>query len=203
MKIICIGMNYASHAKELQCDIPKEPVFFMKPDSALIKNNKPFFYPDFSKEIHYETEIVIRINRLGKSIAEKYAHRYYEEIGLGIDFTARDLQRKQIKKGLPWEIAKSFDCAAPIGKFLSKHIFPDLQNIDFSLKLNNKQAQKGNSSDMLFTFDQIIAYVSRFMTLKIGDVIFTGTPPGVGPVQINDRLKAYIENNLLLDFMVK
>lgn len=203
MKIICIGRNYVEHAKELKNDVPEEPVFFLKPDSALLINNKPFFYPDFSNDLHYETEIVLKINKVGKKIDQKFAHRYYQEIGIGIDFTARDLQQKCKAKGLPWEIAKGFDGSAVLGSFIPKDILPDINQISFNLLLNDVQVQKGNTGDMIFSFDEIIAYVSRFMTLKTGDLIFTGTPKGVGPVKIDDHLTAAIEGKKLLDFFVK
>ena len=203
MKIIAIGRNYIDHAKELNNPVPQEPIFFLKPDTALVNNNDPFFYPDFSNDIHYEAEIVIKINKVGKNIQEKFAHRYYEEIGIGIDFTARDLQAECKRKGHPWEIAKAFDSSAPIGKFLPKNEFTDLNNINFTLDINGKNVQTGNTGDMIFTVDKLISYVSSFMTLKIGDLLFTGTPAGVGPVKIGDRLKASIEGIELLDFMVK
>lgn len=203
MKIICIGRNYIDHARELEHAIPEEPIFFMKPDSSLIRNNKPFFLPDFSDEIHHEVEIVIKINRLGRNIEKKFAHRYFEEIGIGIDFTARDLQRKQIKDGKPWEIAKAFDGSAPLGRFMKKDKIPDYHAIHFRLEKNGNEVQKGNTKDMIFSFDELIAYISRFITLKIGDLIFTGTPTGVGSVRIGDRLTAYIEDKRLLDFYVR
>lgn len=204
MKIFAIGLNYASHNEEMKSLFAsEEPVIFMKPDTALLKDGKPFFLPDFSQEIHYETEIVIKISRLGKNIAERFAPRYYEEITVGIDFTARDLQRRQKQLGLPWEIAKSFDNAAPVGKFISKALFPDVQHIDFHLDINGKTVQRGNTSEMIFSIDKIIAYISRFFTLKIGDLIFTGTPAGIGPVAINDHLEGCIGNEKLLDFRIK
>lgn len=203
MKIICIGLNYTDHIKEFGGTVPTEPVFFMKPDTSLLTQNKPFFLPDFSNEVHYETEIVLKINKLGKSIDEKFAHRYYSEIGIGIDFTARDIQRRLKEKGQPWEAAKAFDGAAPIGNFVSKEKFENLNDINFHLDLNQTTIQKGNTRDLIFSFDQIIAHVSRFVTLKMGDLIFTGTPVNVGPVKIGDRMQAYIENELLLDFWVK
>ncbi|MDO5523982.1 MAG: fumarylacetoacetate hydrolase family protein [Bacteroidia bacterium] len=204
MKIFAIGLNYDSHNKEMKRTfVADEPVIFMKPDTALLRNGKPFFLPDFSQEIHYETELVIKINRLGKNIAEKFAHRYFDEITVGIDFTARDLQRKQKERGLPWEIAKSFDNSAPIGEFISKKEIPDINNINFRLDINGKTAQQGNSSDLIYSFDKIIAYISRFFTLKIGDLIFTGTPAGIGGVSINDRLEGFIEDKKLLDFKIK
>ena len=204
MKIIAVGLNYESHNQEMKRTFSSsEPVIFMKPESAQLKDSKPFFIPDFSEEIHYETEIVVKINRLGKNIAEEFAHRYYEEITVGIDFTARDLQRNLKEKGLPWEISKGFDNSAAIGKFVSKETFEDIQNIDFHLDINATTVQQGNTRDMIFSINKIIAYVSKFFTLKIGDLIFTGTPAGVGPVQINDYLEGYIENEKLLGFNIK
>ncbi len=203
MKIICIGRNYREHAKELNNAVPEKPVFFMKPDTALLQKNNPFFYPDFSKNVQYETEIVLKINRNGRHIEEQFAHKYYDEIGIGIDFTARDLQAEQKKKGLPWEIAKAFDQSAPVGKFLHKSQFPDLNRIRFSLKINGETRQQGNTEDMMFSFDRIISYVSQFISLKPGDLIFTGTPAGVGPIQINDHFEVFIEDEKLLEFNVK
>ncbi len=203
MKIIAIGRNYVDHAKELNNPLPEKPVFFLKPETAIIRNNKPFFLPNFSNEIHYEVELVIRICRLGKNIAEKFAPRYFDQIGIGIDFTARDLQNKCKEKGLPWEIAKAFDGSAPLGEFVEKTEFQDINNIQFSLLKNGEMVQNGNSSQMIFSFNKIIAYVSQFVTLKIGDLIFTGTPAGVGKVEIGDRLIASIENRVLLDFSIK
>ena len=203
MKIICIGRNYVAHAKELNNDVPTTPVFFMKPDSALVISNRPFFYPDFSNDVHHELELVIRIDRLGRSIEEQYADRYFSEIGLGVDFTARDLQAKQKEKGLPWEIAKGFDYSAPISEFFPVKKYKDIHNLSFNLDINGKTVQDGNSSLMIFSYEKIISYVSRFMTLKTGDLIFTGTPAGVGPVAINDRLEAYLEGEKIMDFPVK
>ncbi len=203
MKIIAIGRNYIDHAKELNNPVPDTPVVFLKPDSSIIKKNKPFFLPLFSEEIHHEVEIVLKINRLGKNIASKFAYRYFNEIGIGIDFTARDLQRNCMNKGLPWEISKAFDGSAPLGKFVSVSKFRDVNNISFRLEINGKAVQQGNTKDMIFSPGEIIAYVSKFFTLKTGDLIFTGTPAGVGPVYKNDHLKAYIEDELLLDFFVK
>ncbi|MES2591797.1 MAG: fumarylacetoacetate hydrolase family protein [Bacteroidota bacterium] len=203
MKIICIGRNYAKHAKELNSEIPAEPVFFMKPDTALVKDNQPFYYPEFSKEIHHEVELAIKINKPGKNIQTQFANKYYDEIGIGIDFTARDLQEECKKKGLPWEKAKAFDGSAPLGKFVNKSQFADEKNINFSLNLNGNKVQQGNTADLLFSFNEIIAYVSKFFTLKTGDLIYTGTPEGVGPVKIGDRLEAFIEDQKLLDFEVK
>jgi len=203
MKIICIGWNYAEHNKELNNPVPEAPVFFMKPDTALLRNNAPFFLPDFSNEVHHEIEVVLKINRIGKNIAEKFAHRYYDEIGLGVDFTARDIQRECKKNGQPWEIAKAFDHSAPISRFIPKTHFLHMQDIQFRLDMNDKTVQQGNTADMIFNCDRIIAYVSQFVTLKIGDLIFTGTPPGVGRVDIGDRLKGYLGDELMLDFEVK
>lgn len=203
MKIICIGRNYADHARELNNPLPDKPVFFLKPDTALVQNNKPFFYPGFSSEIHHEAEIVLKINRIGRHIDEKYACRYYNEIGIGIDFTARDLQSECKREGLPWEIAKAFDGSAPIGRFLQKDKIPDTENISLRLDINGKTVQKGSSSDMIFSFDRLISYVSGFITLKIGDLIFTGTPAGVGEVRVGDRLQAWLNEELLLDFFVR
>ena len=203
MKILAIGMNYPSHVKEMNSVLSPEPVIFSKPESAQLLNNKAFFYPDFSTDIQYETEIVVKIDRLGKKIAPKFAHRYYSEITVGIDFTARDLQRQCKEKGHPWEIAKAFDNSAPIGRMTSKAKFSDIQNVNFHLDINGITVQQGNTKDMIFTIDQIIAYASKFFTIKIGDLLFTGTPHGVGPVKIGDHLQAYLEDELVLDFKVK
>jgi len=203
MKIICIGRNYLKHARELDHDIPAEPVFFMKPDSSLLLDNRHFYIPGFSNEIHYEVELVVRINRLGKTIEARFAHRYYDEIGLGVDFTARDLQRELIEKGLPWEKSKAFDAAAVLGGFIPKEELGDLSNIDFSLRKNGEVVQHGNSGEMIFAVDTIIEYISTYVTLKIGDLIYTGTPAGVGPVKINDHLEGYIGEQRMFDFLVK
>lgn len=204
MKVFAIGLNYPSHNKEMKRTfVSEEPVVFMKPDTALLKEGKPFYLPDFSEEIHYETEIVIRINRLGKNIAERFAHRYYNEITVGIDFTARDLQRKQKELGLPWEIAKSFDNSAAIGEFVSKDTFTDINDVNFKLNINGNTVQQGNTKDMIFSVDKIIAHISTFFTLKIGDLIFTGTPAGIGPVAIDDHLTGFIEDKWLLNFRIK
>ncbi len=204
MKIFAIGLNYESHNKEMIRTFENdEPVLFMKPDTALLKDGKPFMLPDFSKEMHYETEIVVKINRLGKNILERFAHRYYDEITVGIDFTARDLQKKLKERGLPWEISKSFDNSAAIGKFISKSEIEEIQNVNFHLDINGKTVQQGNTEDMIYSVDKIISYISSFFTVKIGDLIFTGTPSGIGPVIINDHLQGYIEDRKLLDFKVK
>ncbi len=203
MKIIAIGRNYVEHAKELNNPVPKEPMFFMKPETSIVRNNKPFFYPDFSNDVHYETEIVLKINRLGKNIETRFAHRYYDEIGLGIDFTARDLQQKCKEKGKPWEIAKAFDGAAPLSEFVDKNNYENLNDLKFSLELNGELVQDGTTKDIIFPFDELISYVSKFVTLKIGDLIFTGTPAGVGPVKKGDHLLGKIEDKVFLDFYVK
>lgn len=204
MKIFAVGLNYDSHNKEMNRSFEAvDPVIFMKPDTALLQNGNPFFYPDFSDRIEYETEIVVKINRLGKNIAEKYAHRYYNEITVGIDFTARDLQKKQKELGLPWEIAKSFDGSAPIGVFVPLDEVGEIQDINFGLDINNNRVQEGFSGDMIHSVDKIVAYISKFYTLKIGDLIFTGTPAGVGPVAIDDHLQGYIGDRKVLDFKIK
>lgn len=205
MKIIAVGMNYAQHNKELgHTQENSEPVVFMKPDSAILKDGKPFFVPDFSHEVHYETEVVVRICRLGKNIAPRFAHRYYDAVTVGIDFTARDLQRKFREAGNPWELCKGFDNSAAIGTFISlEQAGGDLQNLDFHLDIDGCEVQRGNTTDMLFKIDDIIAYVSRFMTLKIGDLLFTGTPAGVGPVSVGQHLQGYLGGEKLLDFHIR
>lgn len=205
MKIIAVGMNYAQHNKELgHTQENREPVIFMKPDSDILKDGKPFFVPDFSHEVHYETEVVVRICRLGKNIAPRFAHRYYDAVTVGIDFTARDLQRKFREAGNPWELCKGFDNSAAIGTFISlEQAGGDLQNLDFHLDIDGCEVQRGNTADMLFKIDDIIAYVSRFMTLKIGDLLFTGTPAGVGPVSVGQHLQGYLGGEKLLDFHIR
>lgn len=203
MKIIAIGRNYAEHAKELNNSVPSLPVIFLKPDTALLKDNKPFYYPDFSKDIHHEIEVVLKIGKEGKHIQEKFAGKYIEAISLGIDFTARDLQQQQKEKGLPWEIAKGFDGAAPVGAFFPVAGFLDFNDIHFHLDKNKTKVQEGHTANLLFSFAYIISYVSSFYTLKKGDLIFTGTPSGVGPVQIGDHLEGYLENKKVLDFYIK
>ena len=204
MKIICIGRNYAEHAKELNNPIPAEPIFFLKPDTALLRNNAPFFYPSFSQEINYEVELVIKIGKVGRCIGEKFAPRYYSEVGLGIDFTARDIQQQCKAKGLPWEIAKAFDYSAALSsRFLPISRFESVSQIPFKLLKNGEIVQEGNSSDMLFHVDRIISYVSSFLTLKIGDLIYTGTPAGVGRVEIGDRLQGFIGDEQMFDFEIK
>ncbi len=204
MKIIAIGWNYPAHNKEMErAFIPTVPSVFLKPETALLKDGKPFFLPHFSKQVEYETELVVRINRLGKNIAPRFAHRYYDEVTVGIDFTARDLQHKQRQEGAPWEISKGFDGSAAVGAFVSKEKFADIQQLHFSLDINGACVQKGYTGDMIFSVDEIIAYVSQFFTLKIGDLIFTGTPNGVGAVAVNDRLTGMLEGETLLAFNVK
>ncbi len=203
MKIICIGRNYAEHANEMNAPIPTEPILFMKPETALLQKNLPFYYPEFSKDIHFETEIVLKISKMGRHIEPIFANRYYDEIGIGIDFTARDMQAKCKAKGLPWEISKSFDHSAPIGKFIPKIKFPFMDDIKFHLEINKNRVQEGNTKNMLFSFDAIISYASKYFTLKKGDLIFTGTPANVGSVKIGDRLEAYIGQEKLLDFEIK
>jgi 2-keto-4-pentenoate hydratase/2-oxohepta-3-ene-1,7-dioic acid hydratase in catechol pathway len=203
MKIIAIGRNYAEHIEELKNERPSEPVVFMKPDTAILKNNDPFYYPEYSKDIHYEVEILVKISKEGKYIQEKFAPKYYDSIGIGIDFTARDLQQKAKEKGLPWLLAKGFNGSAPISDFIDKGQFPDLQNLNFRLEVDGELKQKGNTSLMLFSIDHLIAYVSQFITLKKGDILFTGTPKGVGPIQRGNTLVAYIEDQKLLTCEIK
>src|SRR3984885_14662116 len=203
MKIIAIGRNYAEHAKELNNPVPGVPVIFMKPDTALLRENKPFYHPDFSEDIHHEIELVLKVCKEGKHISEKFAANYYDEIGLGVDFTARDIQSRHKEKGLPWELAKAFDGSAPISSFLPKSDFKDIYNIDFRLDINGETKQNGNTNMLLFSFESIIAFVSQYITLKKGDLIFTGTPSGVGKVTIGDRLEGYLEDEKMLDFYVK
>lgn len=203
MKIFAIGQNYAEHNKELNSKHPGEPVVFMKPDTALLKNNKPFYIPDFSAELNYETELIVKFNRLGKNIDTQFSNRYYAEIGLGVDFTARDVQRRLKAEGKPWEISKAFDNSAVIGNFLPVAELGDIQNISFRLDLNGQTVQKGNSSDMIFPINELVGYVSRFFTIKIGDLLFTGTPAGVGKVAIGDRLEGYIFDKKMFDFCIK
>ncbi|HAQ70927.1 fumarylacetoacetate hydrolase family protein [Salibacteraceae bacterium] len=203
MKIICIGRNYADHAKEMKSEVPTEPVFFLKPDTALLPKRNPFFIPSFSNDVHHELELVVRISRVGKSIEERFAHRYYNEVSVGIDFTARDIQALCKSKGLPWEKAKAFDGSAPVGKFVILKDDQNIQDLDITLKINDQIVQEVNTSKMIFSVTQIISYVSQFITLKIGDLIFTGTPAGVGPVKINDKLEGFIGEESLLKLNVK
>lgn len=203
MKFICIGRNYSEHAKELRNEVPTEPVIFFKPETALLVGRQPFFYPEFSKDIHYECELIVRINRLGKNIQKKFANRYYDEIGLGIDFTARDLQNELKAKGLPWEKAKGFDGSAIVGKFVPVDSLKNRDNIEFQLLKNGAIVQCGFSKDMIFDIDTIIEYVSQFVTLKIGDIIFTGTPSGVGPIAVGDKLEGLLEGEENFSILIK
>ena len=204
MRIFAVGRNYAEHIKELNNERPDEPVIFTKPDTAILRNNTPFYYPGFSKDIHHEVELVLRISKEGKNIDEKFAGKFFDAIGIGIDFTARDLQQKAKEKGLPWDIAKGFNGSAPLSeKFIPVAEFKNLKDINFSLAINGGIRQQGNTSLMIFSFEYIISYLSKFFTLRTGDLIFTGTPKGVGPVQVGDTLSAFIENEKLLEFEVK
>ncbi len=203
MKLICIGRNYTEHIKELANEKPTEPVVFLKPDTAILLKNQPFFIPDFSNDVHHEVEILVKITRVGKYIDKKFAHKYYDEIGLGIDFTARDLQEQLKAKGLPWEKAKAFDGAAVIGNWFPKSNFKNIDDINFSLHKNNVEVQNGNTSHMMWKIDEIIEYVSKYFTLKIGDIIFTGTPAGVSRVEPNDQLRGFIENQEALTLTIK
>lgn len=203
MKLICIGRNYTEHIKELENEKPTDPVVFLKPDTAILLKKQPFFIPDFSEDVHHEVEILVKINKVGKHIAKKFAHKYYDQIGLGIDFTARDVQSKLKAKGLPWEKAKAFDGAAVVGEWLPRQHFEDVNNINFNLKKNGVVVQEGNTSLMLYKIDEIIEYVSKYFTLKIGDIIFTGTPAGVGKVIANDKLTGFIEDKQLFSITVK
>lgn len=203
MKIIAIGRNYAAHAQELNNPVPENPVIFLKPDTAILKDNKDFYFPDFSQDVHYEIEIILRICKEGKHVNPKFASSYYDAVGLGVDFTARDIQSQHKLKGLPWELAKAFDHSAPISNLIAKTEFPDLYNIDFSLKKNQVIVQKGNTKNLLFSFESIITFASQYITLRKGDLIFTGTPEGVGPVKVGDHLEGFIEDRKLLDFKIK
>ena len=203
MKIICIGRNYSDHAKEMKSELPSKPIFFLKPDTALLPKKMPFFFPEFTKDLHHELELVVRISRLGKHIPVERAHTYYDEVGLGIDFTARDLQAECKAKGLPWEIAKAFEHSAPVSENFISLDKMNLADTSFELKKNGNTVQVGHVQDMIFSIDQIIAYVSQFMTLKIGDLIFTGTPAGVGPVQIGDTLEGFLNGERLLEVKIK
>ncbi|MBZ9632613.1 fumarylacetoacetate hydrolase family protein [Salegentibacter sp. LM13S] len=204
MKIICIGRNYTDHISELQNEKPEDPVIFLKPDTSILLKKQPFFIPDFSEEVHYEVEVLVKIKKVGKHIQEKFAHKYYDEIGLGIDFTARDLQQKLKDKGLPWEKAKAFDGAAVIGeKWLPKDSVGDINMLNFSLEKNGEPVQKSNTELMLWKIDELIAYISQFFTLKIGDIIFTGTPAGVGKIAAEDRLTGFIEDKQIFSIQIK
>ena len=203
MKIICIGRNYADHAKEMKSELPTEPIFFLKPDTALLKNGNPFFYPEFTKDLHYECELVVQIQKVGKNIAEKFAPKYYSKVTLGIDFTARDLQQNCKEKGLPWEIAKAFEHSAPISNKFIEISSLDIENLTFELYKNGEKVQTGHTSDMIFSIDKLIVYVSKFMTLKTGDLLFTGTPAGVGPVKIGDKLEGFLNAEKMFEFTIR
>jgi len=203
MKIIAVGRNYIDHAKELNNPVPERPVIFMKPDTAVLKDNKDFYYPEFSKDVHYEVELVIRVCNEGKHVSKKFAHKYYDAIGLGIDFTARDVQSELKAKGLPWELAKAFDHSAVVGELIAKDQITDLQSLDFSLQKNGETVQEGNSTDMIFDFDSLITFVSQYITLRKGDLIYTGTPAGVGPVQIGDKLEGFLEGKSMFTCQIK
>ena len=203
MKLICVGRNYVDHIHELNNEQPDDPVIFLKPETALPLRHEPFFYPDFSKDVHHEVEVLVKISRVGKNIDQKFAHKYYDEIGVGIDFTARDVQSKLKAKGLPWELAKAFNGSAPISNFIPKTEFPDLQNLNFRLDVNGQTRQQGNTSLMLFKIDYLISFVSRYFLLQQGDILFTGTPKGVGPVQVGDTLTCFLEDRPMLTVDVK
>ena len=203
MKIIAVGRNYIDHAKELNNPVPEKPVIFLKPDTAVLKDNKDFYYPEFSKDVHYEVELVLRVCNEGKHVSKKFAHKYYDAIGLGIDFTARDLQSELKAKGLPWELAKAFDHSAVVGELIAKEQINDLQNLNFSLHKNGEIVQEGNSKDMIFDFDSLITFVSQYITLRKGDLIYTGTPAGVGPVQIGDKLEGFLEEKSMFTCQIK
>lgn len=203
MKIICVGRNYVDHAKELKNEVPTEPVIFLKPETAILPKRNPFFIPDFTNEVHYEAELVIRINKIGKNIQEKFAHKYYDEVTVGLDFTARDLQQKLKEKGLPWEKAKAFDGSAAVGKFISLDKIQDFENLEFTLHKNGELAQKGNPQQMIFSVHKLISYVSQYFTLKIGDLIYTGTPAGVGKVEKDDQLELKLNEQTVLKLNVK
>ncbi len=203
MKIICMARNYVAHAKEFNNPLPEHPVFFMKHENSIVRNNKPFFYPDFSQDIHHELEIVVKFSKVGKSIEQRYANTYYDKIGLGIDFTARDLQDAAKAKGHPWEVAKAFDNSAPVSEFIPVSRFADINNINFRLNINGTTVQQASTSLMIFPVDRQISYISRYITIKTGDLLFTGTPAGVGPVKIGDHLEAWLEDRKLLDFYIR
>lgn len=203
MKVIAVGRNYIAHAQELNNPVPKEPVIFLKPDTAVTKNNRDFYYPDFSKDIHFEVEVVVQICKEGKHVDEKFASKYYDKIGLGIDFTARDIQQKHKEKGLPWELAKAFDHSAPISYLFPKEKYASTNNLPFSLTINEVKVQEGNTADMIFSIEKLISFVSKYITLRKGDLLFTGTPAGVGPITIGDHLEGYLDGECVLDFKIK
>lgn len=201
MKVIAVGRNYIEHAKELNNPVPSKPVIFLKPDTAVLKNNRDFYYPEFSKDIHYEVELVVQICKEGKHVDEKFASNYYDKIGLGIDFTARDIQNQHKEKGLPWELAKAFDHSAPISNLFPKEKYS--KNIHFSLEVNKVKVQEGNTADMIFSVEKLISFISQYITLRKGDLLFTGTPAGVGPITIGDHLQGYLEGERVLDFHIR
>src|SRR5690606_12203378 len=203
MKVIAVGRNYIAHAHELNNPVPQEPVIFLKPDTAVTKNNRDFYYPDFSKDIHFEVEVVVQICKEGKHVDEKFASKYYDKVGLGIDFTARDIQQKHKEKGLPWELAKAFDYSAPISQLFPKEKYKSLNNLPFSLTINQETVQKGNTANMIFSIEKLISFISKYITLRKGDLIFTGTPAGVGPISIGDHLQGYLDGERILDFKIK
>lgn len=203
MKVIAVGRNYIDHAKELNNPIPENPVIFMKPDTAILKDNKDFYYPEFSKDIHYEVEVVIRICQEGKHVSQKFAHKYYDALGLGIDFTARDIQSTHKEKALPWELAKAFDHSAVISNLIPKEEFDNVNDLNFSLSKNGKTVQNGNTGDVMFDFDSLIVFISKYITLRKGDLIYTGTPSGVGPVEIGDKLEGFLEDNSMFTCNIK
>lgn len=203
MKVIAVGRNYIDHAKELNNPVPEKPVIFLKPDTALLKDNKDFYYPEFSKDVHYECEFVVRICNEGKHVSQKFAHKYYDAVGLGIDFTARDIQSEHKVKGLPWELAKAFDHSAVISNLVPKEEFTALSNINFSLKKNGETVQVGNTKDMIFDIDTLIVFISQYITLRKGDLLYTGTPAGVGPTSIGDKLEGFIEDKLMFTTLIK
>ncbi len=203
MKIICVGRNYAAHAQELNNPVPSKPVIFLKPETALLKNNRDFYFPLFSKDIHHEIELIVRICKEGKYVEEKFAENYYDQIGLGVDFTARDIQQQSKEKGLPWELAKAFDSSAPISELFDKDNFPDLKKVHFTLEKNGQKVQSGHTANMIFSIEQLIAFVSQYITLRKGDILFTGTPAGVGPIHIGDHLTGFLEGKKILDFHIR
>lgn len=203
MKVICVGRNYTAHAKELNNPIPKKPVIFLKPDTALLKDNRDFYFPLFTKDIHYELEIIVRICKEGKYIDEKFASNYFDQVGLGIDFTARDIQQQHKEKGLPWELAKAFDASAPISKLIDKNELPAIQDIHFRLEKNGQEVQSGHTANMIFSVEQLVTFASQYITLRKGDILFTGTPAGVGPITVGDHLIGYMEDKKLMDFRIK
>jgi 2-keto-4-pentenoate hydratase/2-oxohepta-3-ene-1,7-dioic acid hydratase in catechol pathway len=203
MKVIAVGRNYIAHAQELNNPVPKEPIIFLKPDSAVLKNNRDFYYPDFSSNIHFEVEVIVQICKEGKHVDERFASNYYDKVGLGIDFTARDIQQHHKEKGLPWELAKAFDHSAPISNLFPIEKYNSIKDLSFALEINDVKVQEGNTSDMLFSIEKLISFTSKYITLRKGDILFTGTPAGVGPIKIGDHLKGYLNGECVLDFKIK